>query len=78
MVDNLIRITYKVYLQLLTPLGVETWEARGAVSTINLAFGLANMAQHLISCKKDNWLKSGSDHYPITTLLALESPPQSQ
>jgi len=36
------------------------------------------MAQHLISCKKDNQLKSGSDYYPIIILLALESPPQSQ
>jgi len=78
MADNLIRVTCKVYLQLLTPLGVETWEARGAVSIINLAFGSANMARHLISCKKDNRLESGLDHYPITTLLALELPPQSQ
>jgi len=36
------------------------------------------MARHLVSCKKDDRLESGSDHYPITTLLALESPPQSQ
>jgi len=36
------------------------------------------MAWHLVSCKKDNWLKSGLDHYLITTLFALELPPQSQ
>jgi len=36
------------------------------------------MARHLVSCKKDDRLKSGLDHYLITTLLALESPPQSQ
>ena len=74
MADNLIYITYKAHLQLLILLGVETWEAKGAVSIINLAFGSANMARHLISCKKDDWLKSGLDHYLITTLLALESP----
>ena len=74
MVDNLIYITHEAHLQLLTPPGVETWETRGAVSTIDLAFGSANIAQHLISCRKDNQLKSSLDHYPITTLFALETP----
>ena len=58
MADNLIRVTREAYLQLLTPPGVEIWEARGAVSTINLAFGSANMARHLVSCKKDDRLKA--------------------
>ena len=75
MADDLIRITREAHLQLLTPPGVETWEARGAVSTIDLAFRSANIAQHLISCRKDDQLESGSDYYPITTLLALETPP---
>src|SRR5262249_39841790 len=69
MADDLLQITQEAGLQLLTPPGVLTWEAKGITSTIDLVFGTRNIAQKLIRCKRDDHLESGSDHHPITTQL---------
>jgi hypothetical protein len=74
MADDLLQITYEAGLQLLTPPGTETWEARGAVSTIDLVFATEGLARQLVSCKQDAKLESGSDHHPITTEFTLLAP----
>lgn len=71
MADDLLQIINEAGLQLLTPPGEVTWEARGATSTIDLAFSTENIAQLLVRCKRDDQLESGSDHHPITTQLCL-------
>lgn len=60
-------------LSLALPRGEITWEARGFSSTIDLVFLSPGLQERLISCSVRRDLDFGSDHYPISTELELES-----
>ena len=72
MTDELLRVVNEADLQLLTPPGTITWEARGQSSTVDLIFSSTSLEQKVISCYVDLNLESGSDHHPISTQFSLE------
>ena len=76
MADELLRVVNEADLQLLTPPGTITWEARGQSSTVDLIFSSTSLEQKVISCYVDLNLESGSDHHPISTQFSLERAPQ--
>ncbi len=76
MADELIRITQQADMRQLTPPGTLTWKARGASSTIDLAFATPGLARRMIKCGVDQRLEHGSDHLPVTTEFAMDSIPQ--
>jgi len=72
MADDLLCIVNEADLQLLTPPGTITWEARNQSTTVDLIFSSASLEQKVISCCVDKNLESGSDHHPISTQFSLE------
>jgi hypothetical protein len=77
MADDLVGIVKEAGLQLLTPPGTITWEARRSKSTVDLTFASPWLAQRLIGCRADPTLENGSDHHPITSLFTLDTIPQT-
>ena len=53
-------------MELATPKGTITWEARGSTSTIDLAFTSQRLQQRLVECTVNSALDHGSDHFPIS------------
>jgi Reverse transcriptase (RNA-dependent DNA polymerase)/Endonuclease-reverse transcriptase len=71
---NLLAITGKANLELITPPGLVTWRRSAtshSQSTIDLTFLSETLSQHLVSCQVDNSIHHGSDHLPIATQLSL-------
>lgn len=60
-------------LALAMPKGAVTWEARGVTSTIDLAFLFKGLYDHLATCAVRPDMDFGSDHYPVTIELELDS-----
>src|SRR6187402_3869362 len=58
-------------MELATPKGTITWEARGLTSTIDLASTRHRLGQRLIECKVCEALDHGSDHFPISLQFDL-------
>jgi hypothetical protein len=77
MADDLVGFIKEAELQLLTPAGMITWEARGLASTVDLTFASPWLAQRLVRCGVDSELENGSDHHPITSLFSLAATPQA-
>jgi hypothetical protein len=77
MADDLVGFVKEAGLQLLTPPGTITWEARGAASTVDLTFASPWLAQRVTRCGVDAELENGSDHHPITSLFALDPIPRT-
>ena len=57
-------------MELATPRGTITWEARGVSSTIDLAFTSQLLTQRLVECTINKELDHSSDHFPITSIRA--------
>ena len=70
--SHLIASVERANLQLFTPPGITTWEARGSRSTLDLAFGSPWVFNRLLNCCIRTDLDHGSDHIPIEVSLALE------
>src|SRR5882757_3475466 len=64
-------------MELVTPKGTITWEARGSTSTIDLAFTSQRLQQRLVECTVNPALDHGSDHFPISLQFEL-SPARAQ
>ena len=60
-------------MTLITPLGIDTWQARGLSSTIDLAFLSNTLVDRLIQCCSEESLDYQSDHFPICTKLDLRT-----
>jgi endonuclease/exonuclease/phosphatase family metal-dependent hydrolase len=60
-------------LTLATPKGAVIWEARGATSTIDLAFFSEGLYDRLATCAVRPDIDFGSDHYPVAIELELDS-----
>jgi hypothetical protein len=58
-------------MELVTPRGMITWEARGFTSTIDLAFTSQLLQQRLVECTTYEALDHGSDHFPISLQFEL-------
>jgi hypothetical protein len=58
-------------MELATPQGMITWEARDSASTIDLAFTSQPLQQRLIECSTNQDLNHGSDHLPISLQFEL-------
>ena len=71
--DQLVHNLELAGLSLATPQGEVTWEARGARSTIDLAFASKVLTDCLIACHADTELDQGSDHYPVVIRLAARA-----
>jgi hypothetical protein len=60
-------------LDLVSPQGIPTWEARGFSSTIDLTFITPGLQDRLANCQVRIDLDYGLDHYLITTELLLDT-----
>ena len=58
-------------MELATPRGTITWEARGLSSTIDLAFTSQLLTQRLVECTINKELDHSSDHFPISLQFEL-------
>jgi hypothetical protein len=58
-------------MELATPRGTITWEARGLSSTIDLAFTSQLLTQRLVECTINKDLDHSSDHFPISLQFEL-------
>ena len=66
--------TVEVYgLKLILPPGLVTWEARGAISIIDLVFITTPLLNRLIEYRVAEELDFGSDYYPISTRLYFDT-----
>lgn len=71
--ESLLNILYPNGLSLASPQAVPTWEARGLSSTIDLTFLTSNLQERVCQCQVRTDLDFGSDHYPISTYIIMES-----
>ena len=58
-------------MELATPKGTITWEARGFTSTIDLAFTSQLLQQRLVECTIYKALNYSFDHFPISLQFEL-------
>ena len=58
-------------MELATPRGLVTWEARGLTSTIDLAFVSQTVQHRLVECNTYTALDHGSDHFPVSLQFEL-------
>ena len=71
--DHLIYTILSHELVLVSPKGGVTWEARGQSSTIDLTFLSPRLREQVVRCEIREDLSFGSDHYPISTILLLNT-----
>jgi exonuclease III len=69
--DILLEVTNVYDLELATPPGTTTWQARGTQSTIDLAFLSHSLVNELIKCITRLDLAQSSDHIPIELTLRI-------
>jgi hypothetical protein len=79
--DQLIDILQIYELNLTLPRGSVTWERKGSASTIDLVFIGPILRNRILECQVRKDLGHGSDHFPVSTEVALtpvEAPQQPQ
>lgn len=54
--------------------GVTTWECGESQSTIDLTFISTTLANRLVVCERADDVQHDSDHFPIRTLLDIDTP----
>ena len=69
--EQLLDITERESMSLITPKGITTWRARDTQSTIDLCFASDRIENTIQCCKPREDLSQSSDHIPIETTIQL-------
>jgi hypothetical protein len=72
--EQLLEITDERDLELITKEGRATWSRNGQSSVIDLTFISSSLASRLVSCERADDIEHSSDHFPIRTVLDIETP----
>jgi hypothetical protein len=72
--EQLLEIATECGLELTTEKGKPTWSRNYQSSVIDLTFISSSLAGRLIRCERADDIEHSSDHFPIRTVLDLETP----
>ena len=76
--EQLLDITDELDLDLITEEGRATWSRNNQSSVIDLTFISSSLACRLVSCQRADDIEHSSDHFPIRTVLDIETPVLTQ
>ncbi|KAI1829205.1 hypothetical protein DTO027I6_9898 [Penicillium roqueforti] len=75
---QLLEITDERDLELLTEEGKTTWSRNDQSSVIDLTFISSSLTSRLVRCERAEDIEHSSDHFPIRTVLDIETPVLTQ
>ncbi|KAJ5215580.1 uncharacterized protein N7498_001987 [Penicillium cinerascens] len=76
--EQLLEITDKLDLELITEKRRATWSRNNQSSVIDLTFISSSLACRLVGCRRADDIEHSSDHFPIRTVLGIETPVLAQ
>ncbi|KAJ5330279.1 zinc knuckle domain protein [Penicillium atrosanguineum] len=72
--EQLLEITDERGLELITETGRATWSRNDQSSVIDLTFISSSLFNQLVNCERADDIEHSSDHFPIRTVLDIETP----
>lgn len=72
--EQLLEITDEHDLDLITEEGKATWTRNDQSSVIELTFVSSSLSSRLIRCERADDVEHSSDHFPVRTVLDIETP----
>ena len=72
--EELLEITNEQDLELITEEGRATWSRNDQSSVIDLTFISLSLTNRLVRCERADDIEHSSDHFPIRTMLDIETP----
>ncbi|KAJ5117510.1 zinc knuckle domain protein [Penicillium atrosanguineum] len=72
--EQLLEITGERGLELITETGRAAWSRNDQSSVIDLTFISSSLFNRLVSCERADDIEHSSDHFPIRTVLDIETP----
>ncbi|KAJ5144459.1 hypothetical protein N7526_001967 [Penicillium atrosanguineum] len=72
--EELLEITNEQNLELITEEGKATWSRNDQSSVIDITFISSSLTSRLVRCERADEIEHSSDHFPIRTILDIETP----
>ncbi|OQD65577.1 hypothetical protein PENANT_c388G00884, partial [Penicillium antarcticum] len=76
--EQLLEITNEQGLEATTEEGKSTWTRNDQSSVIDLTFVSSSLLDRLIQCERADDIEHASDHFPVRTVLDIETPATAQ